>query len=99
MKAGDSTMLMRTHVILPVELVAEVDRLVGARRRSRFVEEAIRGQLRREKMATALRESAGSLKGDYPEWETPEKVSAWVAERRREDDEALERKLASGKRD
>jgi predicted transcriptional regulator len=88
-------MLMRTHVVLPVDLVEEVDRVVGARRRSRFVEEAIRSHLRREKMAKALRDTAGSLRGDYPEWETPEKVSAWVAERRREDDERLERKLAS----
>ncbi len=88
-------MLMRTHVILPVDLVEEVDRTVGARRRSHFVEEAIRSHLRREKMATALRETAGSLKGDYPGWETPEKVSEWVAKSRREDDAALERKLAS----
>jgi metal-responsive CopG/Arc/MetJ family transcriptional regulator len=87
-------MLMRTHVILPTELVEEVDRLVGARRRSRFVEAAIRGLLKRERMAAALRQTAGSLKSDNPEWETPEKVSEWVAEQRREDDEALERELA-----
>lgn len=88
-------MLMRTHVILPTELVEEVDRLVGSRKRSRFVEEAIRNHLRRERMATALTQTAGSLTGDYPEWETPEQVSAWVARGRHEDDEALERKLAS----
>ena len=88
-------MLIRTHVILPAELVEEVDRLVGARRRSRFVEEAIRKQLRCEKMATVLRDSAGSLRGDYPEWETPEKVSRWVAERRVGDEKAIEAKLAS----
>lgn len=88
-------MLMRTHVSLPSDLVEEVDRVVGARRRSRFVEQAIRGHLRRERMAAALRESAGSLKDDYPEWDTPEKVSEWVAEGRREDDLALNRRLAS----
>jgi metal-responsive CopG/Arc/MetJ family transcriptional regulator len=95
MQEGERKMLMRTHVILPTELVEEVDRLVGTRKRSRFVEEAIRSHLRRERMATALRQTAGSLKGDYPEWETPEKVSEWVANSRREDDEALEAKLAS----
>lgn len=88
-------MLMRTHVVLPADLVKEVDRVVGARRRSRFVEEAIRSHLRREQLGAALRETAGSLTGDYPEWETPEKVSEWVARSRREDDQALERKLAS----
>ena len=86
---------MRTHVILPAELVEEVDRVVGARRRSRFVEEAIRSHLKRQNMARALRETAGSLRGQYPEWETPEMVSEWVAERRREDDQHLEHKLAS----
>ena len=88
-------MLMRTHVRLPAELVREVDEMVGARRRSRFVEEAIRNQLKREKLAAALRDTAGSLRGDYPEWKSPEQVSAWVAERREEDEGRLEQKLAS----
>ncbi len=90
-------MLMRTHVRLPQELVREVDAMVGARRRSRFVEEAIRNQLKREKMAVALRSTAGSLRGDYPAWGSPEQVSAWVAERREEDEALLEHKVASGR--
>lgn len=90
-------MLMRTHLRLPEELVREVDQIVGARQRSRFVEEAIRNQLKREKMAAALRNTAGSLRGDYPEWESPERVSAWVAEGREEDEARLEQKLASGR--
>jgi metal-responsive CopG/Arc/MetJ family transcriptional regulator len=90
-------MLTRTHVILPTDLLEEVDRVVGSRRRSRFVEEAIRNQLRRERMAAALEETAGTLTGEYPEWETPEKVSAWVAQRRQEGEKRLERKLKPGK--
>jgi predicted transcriptional regulator len=87
-------MLMRTHVILPAELVKEVDRVVGARRRSRFVEEAIREHLRREALSSALAESAGILKEeDYPEWDSPEKVSSWVRECRGEDEARLARKL------
>jgi hypothetical protein len=50
--------------------------------------------LEREKLARALRETAGSLRGQYPEWESPEMVSEWVAARRREDDEWLERRLS-----
>ena len=87
-------MLVRTHVRLPEELVREVDRVVGTRRRSRFVEEAIRNQLKRQKMATALEKVAGSLKDvDVPGWETPEAASAWVAESRAEHDRRLEEAL------
>ena len=88
-------MLVRTHVRLPEDLVREVDQVVGTRQRSRFVEEAIRNQLRREKMASALRDTAGALQGDYPEWESPAQVSTWVVERRGEDEDRLEQKLAS----
>jgi metal-responsive CopG/Arc/MetJ family transcriptional regulator len=93
-EAGPSKMFMRTHVLLPTELVKEVDRVAGSRRRSRFVEEAIREHLRREALSAALDDSAGILSdADYPEWDSPEKTSAWVAERRKEDAAALERKL------
>jgi hypothetical protein len=67
--------------------------VAGSRRRSRFVEEAVREHLRRERLSSALRETAGSLEGRYPEWETSEQVSVWVAGRRTEDEERLRRKL------
>ena len=87
-------MLMRTHVRLPEDLVREVDRVVGARRRSRFVEEAIRTQLKRQKLATALDKVAGSLKDvDIPGWETPEAASAWVAASRAADDRRIDQRV------
>ena len=88
---------MRTHVVMPRELVDAVDALVGQRRRSQFVTEAVQqrvAQLRREK---ALRETAGILKPeDHPEWATPELVSAWVRASRAQDEERFQRKLGSG---
>jgi len=49
----------------------------------------------REALSAALEETAGILKdADYPEWESPEKTSAWVRERREEDAARLRRKLA-----
>lgn len=76
---------MRTHIVLPDELVEAVDRLVGKRRRSAFVAEALRERLRREQLLRALEESAGILKEeDYPEWATPAKVARWVRKVRRE---------------
>jgi len=85
---------MRAHMILPEDLLEEVDRVAGKRKRSRFVESAIREKLSREALATALRESAGAIDLEaYPEWETPEDVSAWVRASRREDNIRLSRKL------
>jgi len=70
---------MRTHVILPDDLVMEMDRMVGKRRRSRFVAEAVRERLRKERLLKAIREGAGAIDlNEHPEWATPGKVAGWV---------------------
>lgn len=70
---------MRTHLVLSEEIVREIDALVGKRRRSRFVEEAAREKLKRERLLKTLRETAGVLSAeDHPEWATREGVVAWV---------------------
>ncbi len=81
---------MRTHIIIAEELIKDVDRVAGKRKRSRFIEEAIREKLARDDLDTIWKKQAGILKGagilnpaDYPEWETPEKTSAWVRALRR----------------
>lgn len=85
---------MRTHIVVPEALVREVDRVAGKRRRSRFVEEAIREKLSRQALSAALAEAAGVLSpADYPEWDTPEKVTTWVKAGRQEDDARLAREL------
>jgi polysaccharide deacetylase 2 family uncharacterized protein YibQ len=81
---------MRTHVVLPDELVEEIDRLVGPRKRSRFIEKAVREQVRREG-GSAVAAAAGILAGKgHPHWETPEKISAWLEELRKVDIERSE---------
>ena len=90
------TMPARAHVVLPEDLIEAVDRVAGKRKRSRFVEAAIREKLSREALSAALKESAGSIDlSAYPEWKSPEDVSAWVRSGRREDDARLARKLRS----
>ncbi len=85
----------RAHVVLPEELIKEVDEIAGKRKRSQFVEAAIREKLRRDRLGRTLQNSAGILKlEDYPEWQTPEGVSAWVRASRRMDEEHTKRKLA-----
>lgn len=85
---------MRAHIVLTEDIIKDVDRFAGKRRRSRFVEAAIREKLAREKLSRALAETAGVLSlSKYPEWETPEMTSRWVAARREEDNKSLLRKL------
>ena len=87
---------MRTHLILSEELVKRVDNLVGKRKRSRFVEEAVGEKLRREAVIDALKQTAGMLSAEeHPEWKTPEKVANWVRESRRRDEKRL-RRVARG---
>jgi len=87
---------VRTHILVPRDVVEAVDRVAGKRRRSAFVTEALREKLTRERQKEALAATAGALAGaDYPEWSTPEKSSAWVHDQRRRDDEHTSKKLRS----
>ena len=68
---------IRTHAVFPKELVAEVDRLVGRRKRSSFLTEAVAEKLEQERLGRALARTAGFLAPDaHPEWDTPANVSA-----------------------
>lgn len=75
----DPTAMRRTHVLLPENLVGEIDGLVGPRARSRFIAEAVEGEVRRRRLRAALREMDGDLADvDIPGWETPEAAAEWV---------------------
>lgn len=81
---------VRTHVILPKELVEAVDETVGQRNRSHFIEEAVREKLARARLIEAFDRAAGSLADvDIPGWETPEAASEWVRRSRQLDNERL----------
>ena len=83
---------MRTHVILPEDLVKSVDALAGKGKRSQFIEEAVREKLRIDALHAALEATAGALSAkDHPHWDTPEKVAAWVRESRQQDDKRIDR--------
>jgi len=81
---------MRTHVVIPKELVDLVDELVGRRSRSRFFSEAVEEKLARVKLTRAAKRVVGSLANvDIPGWETSEAAAEWVKASRRADDERL----------
>lgn len=77
-------MNVRTNLLLPKELVDEVDRFAGERGRSRYVAEALRVQLRRDHLRQVVEQTAGAWK-DNPLWSTSEDVVEWVRAMRAED--------------
>jgi hypothetical protein len=84
--------MMRTHVLIPQDLMEKVDRLVGPRRRSEFLSQALREKLSRVELAEAARKAAGSLAdADIPGWESRERARAWVEALRKEDEKRLRR--------
>ena len=75
--------VVRTHFIAPKELIEEVDKLVGPRRRSEFLTEATAEKLKREKLLRLTREVSKLPPGDgIPEWDTPESTAKWLREGR-----------------
>jgi hypothetical protein len=78
---------LRTHVVVPRELVSSIDRLVGRRRRSAFFAEAAGEKLARLRLIEAAAQAAGSLADvDIPGWESSEAAAAWVHASRQADD-------------
>jgi len=74
------------NLSLPEDLVAELDKVAGSRKRSAFAEEALRRAIKREQFRIVAEEVAGSLKAeDYPYWRTSEDVVKWVREMRAEE--------------
>lgn len=79
---------LRAHVVIPEDLLHEVDAIVGARKRSDFFVEAAREKVERIKLRKAAHQLAGFLRdADTPHWDTPETSSDWVRTLRRESDE------------
>jgi metal-responsive CopG/Arc/MetJ family transcriptional regulator len=78
-------MNVRTNLLLPKELVEEVDHFAGERGRSRYVAEALRARLKRDRLKEAMERTAGVWSAeDYPEFATSEMVVEWVRARRAE---------------
>lgn len=78
--------LARTNVTLPADLLDEVDELAGPRGRSRYVAEAVKQRVRRDRLGQAIRETAGAMRG-RPGWMGPDAVVDWIDELRSEESE------------
>ena len=76
--------MARTHVVMSDETLREIDRVVGQRSRSRFLEEAAREKLERLALASVLEDTAGLASARAsPEWRNRRAAAAWVREARR----------------
>lgn len=74
---------MRTNVVLPDELIREIDKIAGTRKRSEFIAETLRGRLYREKLDKALTKARGILKDDS-RFSTRVKVRSYIRKFRKE---------------
>src|ERR1700730_11628574 len=82
----------RTHITLPEDVRADLDRLVEKRSRSRFIAEAVRQALLIARQKEALRQAAGAWKDkDHPELKRG--AAAWVKKLRRESEARFEKQF------
>ena len=75
--------MARVHVVIPDEILKDVDALAGKGKRSEYIAEAARIVARRDRLVKAIEEGAGILSDEkYPYWSTPEKVARWLRDLR-----------------
>jgi hypothetical protein len=77
--------LQRAHIVLPQELIEEIDSVVGPRGRSAFLVETARAELRRRKLLSFLGDDRPAwIDKDHPELASG--ADAWVRRVRSEND-------------
>jgi len=78
----------RAHILLPQELIEEIDLAVGPRGRSAFLVETARAELRRRKLLSFLRDPEPAWKDeDHPE--LADGAAAWVRKIRAESEHRI----------
>lgn len=79
----------RTHVVVSEELIKEVDKFSGKRKRSWFITQAVKKEIQRLSFLDAVKETAGAWDDrDHPEFKKG--VENWVRSLREEDEKRLE---------
>jgi hypothetical protein len=85
---------MRVHVVISDEVVRDVDRVVGARERSQFIEQAVREKLRRGAQDWAIDFGAGLfVRANAAYGPMAEDAAEWVRRQRRVDRERAQEKV------
>ena len=77
-------MKAKAHLVLPREILEEVDQIAGKRKRSLFITVATREKLERERFLKTLEETKGSWSDkNHPELRTIKDLEHYVREKRR----------------
>ncbi len=80
----------RAHILMEEELVKEIDRFVGKKKRSSFISEAARKELKRLKQLSLIKKLKGAWKdADHPELSGKGGTHKWVRKLREGDKKAL----------
>ncbi len=83
----------RTHIVLPDDLLGDIDTLVGPRGRSAFLVDVLREEIRRRRLLQILSDPKPVWRDeDHPE--LAEGAAAWVRKMRDEDLRLEQDKLA-----
>ena len=94
--AKNDMVKIKSHLTIPQDVLEQIDGLVGKRKRSKFITEATKKELKRLKLQGALERAAGIWKDeDYPELKE-KGTYQWVRDLREEEEKrwwiALRRK-------
>ena len=76
-------MCVRVHINLDRELVAQLDKRVGARRRSAFIAAAVARALEDEQRWELIESALGTIADEGHEWD--DDAAGWVSRQRRSD--------------
>jgi hypothetical protein len=76
-------MKRKAHLVIPEELLEEVDKAAGKRKRSLFVAEATREKLERERFLRTLEKTKGTwTENNHPELQSAGDIDRYVREKR-----------------
>ena len=79
----ENPMKSKAHLVIPEEILIEVDRIAGKRRRSVFITEATQEKLERERFLKVLDETTGAWTDkNHPELRTDMDVEQYVRDKR-----------------
>lgn len=89
---------VKTHIVLPEDLLDEIKKEVGAKKRSDFLAEAAREKLKRLRLDKVLDKAAGLWTDErYPEFKTEEDVRSQIRAFRKRAGQRLKAKLHATK--
>ena len=77
-------MKVKAHLVIPKEILEEVDHIAGKRGRSLYIAEAAQEKLERERFLKLLEETKGAW-GDsrHPDLKTPQDMERYLGGKRR----------------